>query len=99
MQQNIRKFLKNDPNATTGTLDADARLTGQLGPNVAWETEAPVGDADAVGVAAEIAQHLLGASEGRFAVHVPAFVLKGGAEPSEALRVNRPLLVGQPKLV
>ena len=38
LQQNIRKFLKHDATATTGALDADARLTGQLGPNIAWET-------------------------------------------------------------
>jgi hypothetical protein len=38
LQQNIRKFLKHDASATTGALDADARLTGQLAPNIAWET-------------------------------------------------------------
>lgn len=39
LQQNIRKFLKNDATATTGTLSADARLTSQLdATNIAWET-------------------------------------------------------------
>ncbi len=40
LQQTLRKFLKNDPSATPGTLDADARLTGQLAPNSAWTTPA-----------------------------------------------------------
>jgi hypothetical protein len=38
LQQNIRKFLKGDASATTGTFDPDPRLTGQLAPNIAWET-------------------------------------------------------------
>jgi hypothetical protein len=38
LQANLRKFLKGDATATTGTLDPDPRLTGQLAPNVAWET-------------------------------------------------------------
>jgi hypothetical protein len=38
LQANLRKFLKGDTTATTGTLDPDPRLTGQLAPNVAWET-------------------------------------------------------------
>jgi len=38
LQQNISKFLKNDATATTGTLDPDPRLAGQLAPNIAWET-------------------------------------------------------------
>jgi hypothetical protein len=38
LQANIRKFLKNDSTAVTGALDADARLTGQLAPNIAWTT-------------------------------------------------------------
>lgn len=38
LQQNIRKFLKNEPDATTGAFDPDPRLIGQLGPNIAWET-------------------------------------------------------------
>jgi hypothetical protein len=40
LQQNIRKFLKNDASATTGSIDPDARLTGQLAPNIAWGTPA-----------------------------------------------------------
>ena len=39
LEQNIRKFLKNDATATTGALDSDARLTSQLDTtNIAWET-------------------------------------------------------------
>ena len=38
LQQNIRKFLKHDASATTGELNPNPSLTGQLGPNVAWET-------------------------------------------------------------
>jgi hypothetical protein len=40
LQQNIRKFLKNEPDATTGAFDPDPRLTGQLAPNIAWQTPA-----------------------------------------------------------
>lgn len=40
LQQNIRKFLKSDASATTGSFDPDPRLTGQLAPNIAWETPA-----------------------------------------------------------
>jgi hypothetical protein len=40
LEQNIRKFLKNDAAATTGTLSPDARLTNELAPNIAWETPA-----------------------------------------------------------
>jgi hypothetical protein len=38
LQQNIRKFLKKDATATTGTLDPAASVAAELGPNVAWET-------------------------------------------------------------
>jgi hypothetical protein len=38
LQQNIRKFLKKDATATTGTLDPDARVAADLGASVAWET-------------------------------------------------------------
>jgi ABC-type branched-subunit amino acid transport system ATPase component len=38
LQQNLRKFLKNDAGATTGALNQDARLTGQLARNIAWTT-------------------------------------------------------------
>lgn len=38
LQQNIRKFLKKDAAATTGTLDPDPRVAAELGANVAWET-------------------------------------------------------------
>jgi len=38
LQQNIRKFLKHDRGATTGELNPNPTLTGQLAPNVAWET-------------------------------------------------------------
>jgi hypothetical protein len=40
LQQNLRKFLKSDPSATTGSIDPDPRLAGQLGPNIAWDTPA-----------------------------------------------------------
>jgi glucuronyl esterase-like protein len=38
LQQNLRKFLKGDATAATGEINPDARLMGQLGPNIAWET-------------------------------------------------------------
>lgn len=38
LQQNIRKFLKKDATATTGTLDPDARVAADLAPNIAWDT-------------------------------------------------------------
>jgi hypothetical protein len=38
LQQNMRKFLKKDATATTGSIDPDPRLPGELGPNIAWET-------------------------------------------------------------
>lgn len=38
LQQNIRKFLKHDASQTTGTFDPDPRLTGQLAPNITWQT-------------------------------------------------------------
>lgn len=40
LQQNIRKFLKNDATATTGTIDPDARVATDLAASmsVAWET-------------------------------------------------------------
>jgi hypothetical protein len=38
LQQSIRKFLKGDPNATTGTLEPDARVAADLAPNIAWQT-------------------------------------------------------------
>jgi hypothetical protein len=38
LQQNIRKFLKHDASQTTGSFDPAPQLTGQLGPNRAWET-------------------------------------------------------------
>jgi hypothetical protein len=40
LQQNMRKFLKKDATATTGSVDPDPRLPGELGPNIAWETPA-----------------------------------------------------------
>jgi hypothetical protein len=38
LQQNIRKFLKKETNATTGEINPDARLTGQLAPSINWQT-------------------------------------------------------------
>jgi hypothetical protein len=39
LEQNLRKFLKKDATATTGTIDPDARVAAALGPqDVAWET-------------------------------------------------------------
>ena len=40
LQQNIRRFLKDDPSAATGSIEPDPSLTGQLGPNIAWDTPA-----------------------------------------------------------
>jgi glucuronyl esterase-like protein len=40
LQQNLRKFLKGDASATTGEINPDPRLTGQLAANIAWETPA-----------------------------------------------------------
>jgi hypothetical protein len=40
LQQNIRKFLKGDAGATTGAIDPQASVAGQLGPSVAWEAPA-----------------------------------------------------------
>jgi glucuronyl esterase-like protein len=40
LQQNLRKFLKGDTSATTGEINPDPRLPGQLGPNIAWATPA-----------------------------------------------------------
>lgn len=34
----IRKFLKSDPDAETGSLDPAPQLGGELAPNIAWET-------------------------------------------------------------
>jgi hypothetical protein len=38
LQQNLRKFLKGDASATTGEINPDPRLTGQLQANIAWQT-------------------------------------------------------------
>jgi hypothetical protein len=38
LQQNLRKFLKNDATATTGTLNPDARVAAQLAPAINWTT-------------------------------------------------------------
>jgi hypothetical protein len=38
LQQNIRKFLKGDASATTGTLDAHANIAAPLEPSIAWQT-------------------------------------------------------------
>jgi hypothetical protein len=38
LQQNIRKFLKSDPTATTGSIDPHASVASDLGPNIAWDT-------------------------------------------------------------
>jgi hypothetical protein len=38
LQQNIRKFLKKDATATTGSLDAHSNIAAELAPSVAWET-------------------------------------------------------------
>jgi hypothetical protein len=38
LQQNLRKFLKKDATAITGTLDADPRVAAELGANIAWTT-------------------------------------------------------------
>jgi hypothetical protein len=38
LQQNIRKFLKKDATATTGTIDPDPRLAADLTGSVSWET-------------------------------------------------------------
>jgi glucuronyl esterase-like protein len=40
LQQNLRKFLKGDASATTGEINPDPRLTGELAPNIAWEAPA-----------------------------------------------------------
>lgn len=77
----------------------DLAMLGAEGDAAFVEGEqAPVGDADAVGVATEIMQYLLGAPEWRFAVHMPAFALERGAEPREALGVERAVRVGQSEL-
>lgn len=38
LQQNLRKFLKKDAAATTGSLAAHANIAAELAPSVAWET-------------------------------------------------------------
>lgn len=38
LQQNIRKFLKKDATAVTGTRDPDARVAADVAPSVAWQT-------------------------------------------------------------
>jgi len=82
-----------------GTERGDLTVLGAEGDTSLVEREeATVGDADAVSVATEIAQDLLGATEGRFAVDMPALAPERGAEPSEALGVDGPWFTGQPKL-
>jgi hypothetical protein len=38
LQANIQKFLKHDASATTGQIDPEASVAGELGPNIAWTT-------------------------------------------------------------
>lgn len=38
LQQNIRKFLKKDAAAATGSLDAHTNVAADLAPSIAWET-------------------------------------------------------------
>jgi hypothetical protein len=38
LQQNLRKFLKKDPAATTGTIDPHTTVAMDLAPNISWET-------------------------------------------------------------
>lgn len=38
LQENIRKFLKKDPSATTGSIDPDARVVADVSQSIAWET-------------------------------------------------------------
>jgi hypothetical protein len=38
LQQNMRKFLKKEATASTGTFDPDPRVVADLGANIAWET-------------------------------------------------------------
>ncbi|HTV20827.1 MAG TPA: hypothetical protein VMG12_19215 [Polyangiaceae bacterium] len=40
LQQNLRKFLKKDATAVTGTRDPDVRVAADLSDNIAWETPA-----------------------------------------------------------
>jgi hypothetical protein len=40
LQQNIRKFLKKDASATTGTLSAHSNIAAELAPSIAWDTPA-----------------------------------------------------------
>ncbi len=38
LQQNIRKFLKGENNATTGAVNVHQNGTGNPGPNITWQT-------------------------------------------------------------
>jgi hypothetical protein len=38
LQQNIRKFLKGENNATTGAVSVHPNGTGNPGPNITWQT-------------------------------------------------------------
>src|SRR5688572_19958801 len=40
LQQNIRKFLKKDASAATGTLSAHTNIAAELAPSITWETPA-----------------------------------------------------------
>jgi len=53
--------------------------------------QAVIGDRHAVGVAAEITENVLGATEGRFAVDHPVVTEEGAEESSESLRFRQKL--------
>jgi len=55
--------------------------------------QAVIGDRHAVGIAAEVTENVLGATEGRFAVDHPVVTEEGAEERSESLRFREKLEV------
>ena len=64
-------------------VEGDGLLLGVQGE------QAAVADADSVGVAREISQHLLGAGEGAFAVNDPVLTCRGAHQCLERRRLGQ----------
>src|SRR5208283_1637139 len=91
-QKAAQEFL--DRQGHQALLVAVRGVSPAKGDLVALEgDQAVIGDGHAVGVAAEITENVLGATEGRFAVDHPVLTEKRSEESSESLRFRQKLEV------
>jgi len=90
LHEPFRQHVLHEPTKELDAVDGGSPDLGRDGDEVAvTRDDAMVGDPDAMGVAAEVREHVLGATEGALGVDDPALLREPGHQAVEAVGIKK----------